>query len=204
MNYKEIIREEINKLIDNKTLKAINYKSDGVIFNEGDECKKLGYVLKGQVIISTLSINDKEEIINIVNEDEFFGKYLIFNDSNSKYLGDVIISKNSSIVLMDKELFLNILMNNKELLHAYLTLISVDSFKTKQQVKLLSHKKNIDRVVYYLKNNSNNGTISIKSITDLSKTLNLPRENVSRIISKLIKDGHISKSNNLITINDME
>ena len=65
---------------------------------------------------------------------------------------------------------------------------------------MLSHKNNYDRVLYYLNNNNIDGKIDIKSITNLAKIVNLPRENVSRIISRLIKENIIQKDDNIIAI----
>ena len=200
MTNKEIIKNEIKKLINEKKIITTRIQSGGVLFNEGETCEYLGYLLKGKLNISTLSFKDKEEIISTINEGEFFGQFLIFNESTSTYLGDVIAIKNSEIALINKNTLDNILMTNKVFLNAYLCDISIEAFRIKQQVKMLSHKKNIDRVIYYLENNNTNGVIDIKSITSLAKIVNLPRENVSRIISKLVKDGYIAKMDSEIKI----
>ena len=201
MTNKEIIKHEIQKLINEKKIITTKIQSGGVLFNEGETCEYLGYLLKGKLNISTLSFKDKEEIISTINEGEFFGQFLIFNDNNSTYLGDVIAIKNSEIALINKNTLDNILMTNKVFLNAYLCDISIEAFRIKQQVKMLSHKKNIDRIIYYLKNNNVDGKIDIKSVTNLSKIVNLPRENVSRILTKLVKDGYIKREDNIITLN---
>ena len=200
MTNKEIIKHEIQKLINEKKIITTKIQSGGVLFNEGETCEYLGYLLKGKLNISTLSFKDKEEIISTINEGEFFGEFLIFNEKNNKYLGDVISLKNSEIALLNRYELDKLLMNNIEFLNAYLGVISEEAFRIKQQVKMLSHKKNIDRVIYYLENNNTNGVIDIKSITSLAKIVNLPRENVSRIISKLVKDGYIAKMDSEIKI----
>ena len=201
MTNKEIIKHEIQKLINEKKIITTKIQSGGVLFHEGETCEYLGYLLKGKLNISTLSFKDKEEIISTINEGEFFGQFLIFNESNSTYLGDVIAIKNSEIALINKNTLDNILMTNKVFLNAYLCDISIEAFRIKQQVKMLSHKKNIDRIIYYLENNSINKRINIKSVTNLSKIVNLPRENVSRILTKLVKDGYIKREDNIITLN---
>ena len=200
MRNKEIIKNEIEKLIKNKEIKTTKIMSGGVLFNEGESCDYLGYLLKGKLNISTLSNDEKEEIISTINEGDFFGQYLIFNENHSYYLGDVIALKNSEIALLNKYELNKLLMSNKEFLDAYLGVISEEAFKIKQQVKMLSHKNNYDRVLYYLTNNNTNGIIDIKSITNLAKIVNLPRENVSRIISRLVKENIIKKDGSLITI----
>ncbi len=202
MNAKDIIKNKIENLISSNIVQILKVSSGGLIFNEGDTCESLGYVYKGKINISTLSISSKEEIISTISDGDFFGQFLIFNEENNKYLGDIIANKNSEVVLISKELLYKLFMTDKEFLSAYLSKVSNEAYKIKQQVKLLSHKKNIDRVIYYLKTNNINKEIDIKSITNLSKIVNLPRENVSRIISKLERDGLITKDKNIITLTD--
>ena len=192
MNNSEIIRNKILKLIDEGTLKISSYKAGDIIYREGEVCSSLGYILKGKINISTISEEESEETISVINEGGFFGHFLMFQDKK-KYLGDINVSVSSKIVFISKTLLLNLLTNDKEFLEAYLSIITNESFLVKQQVKLLSHKKSIDRVIYYLKTNSINNHIEIKSITLLSKKVNLPRETVSRMISKLIKENKIKK-----------
>lgn len=203
MNNKEIIENKFRKLITNKTITSISVPNKSIIFHEGDTCSYLGYVLKGKINISTLSIDGKEEIISSLNSGDFFGQFLIYNSQNNKYLGDIIAQTNTEILLINKKTLDNILINDVEFLHAYIGVVSEESYKIKQQVKMLSHKKNTDRVIYYLTNNSVNNQINIVNITHLAKIVNLPRENVSRIISALIKKGAIKKDKNIITILDL-
>ena len=202
MNSKTVIKNKIDELLKEGILKTLKIASGGLIFNEGDTCESLGYLYKGKLNISTLSINDKEEIISNISEGEFFGQYLIFNEYNNKYLGDIIATKNSEVILINKELLSKLLISDKLFLNSYLSIISNEAYSIKQQVKLLSHKKNIDRVVYYLKANSTDGIIDIKSVTNLAKIVNLPRENVSRIISSLVNKGLIEKDKSIIKLSN--
>ena len=75
-----------------KNFKIVNYPENSLIFHEGDECFDLGIILKGQLIISTLTALDKEYVINVLNKNDLFGDTLIFRKENI-YLGDGIITK---------------------------------------------------------------------------------------------------------------
>ena len=59
MTNKEIIKHEIQKLINEKKIITTKIQSGGVLFNEGETCEYLGYLLKGKLNISNLSFNDK-------------------------------------------------------------------------------------------------------------------------------------------------
>ena len=199
MREKEIIKTKIENLINNKELKTKSYKAGDVIFSEGDECESLGYLYKGEITISTISDRDTEEVISIINDSDFFGQFLLFQEEK-KYLGDVIAIKASKVVFINKNKLLEIMGKDKEFLEAYMKIISKESFKIKQQVKLLSHKNSMDRLHFYLKSNNKDGKIEIKSITSLSHELNLPRETVSRNLNKLIKDKKIIKDGSVYYI----
>ena len=51
-----------NDLLDSekKYFKIVEYNAFDIIFNEHDVCNHLGIVLKGEVLISTITYNEKE------------------------------------------------------------------------------------------------------------------------------------------------
>ena len=184
MSANEVIEKYFNSLIENGEIEIINFKSNDVIFREGALCKFACYIIEGVVEISTSSFNGTQEVISVVKEHEFFGQYVLFQQ-NSKYLGDVIAKGSVKLIRLSKNQLLGHLNKNIEFLEAYITFISKESFNIKQQVKLLSHKNAQDRVIFYLENYSKDNICNISSISSLAKQVNLPRETVSRMISKL-------------------
>ena len=101
------------------------YKNNTLVFHEGEECSHLGIVLKGQVVISTLTGLDKDYVINILNDGELFGDTLLFSDKTF-YLGDGIVNKDSEILFIPKELLLQMLKEQQFLLN-FLSIISKKS-----------------------------------------------------------------------------
>ena len=199
MKLNDIIFNKFSSLVSSKKIKPISYKSKEVIFKEGDNCNFLCYILEGEIEIATLSYNGNQEVISIIKEHDFFGQYLLFQD-NGKYLGEVIANKPTKIIKISKDTLLNLMMNDKLFLDAYISLISNESFNIKQQVKLLSHKNALDRVIFYLENKCINNECDIDSVSSLAKNINLPRETVSRILSKLESEDFLIKNKNHIII----
>ena len=75
------------------------------------------------------------------------------------------------------------------------------SIAIKLQAKLLSHKNIEDRIMYYLNTLSEEKNyVYIKSVTDLSKILSLPRPSVSRSLSNLEDKGLIKRNGKYIHI----
>ena len=167
MKTNDVIRTYLNQLILNNEIKPIEYKSKEIIFKEGSPCKYVCFILDGEVEISTLSYNGSQEVISLVGKNEFFGQYILFQP-NSKYLGDVQAKGPVKLIKISKASLLEYLSKDKDLLEAYISIISNESFKIKQQVKLLSHKNALDRVIFYLDLISKNNICIIDSTFSLS------------------------------------
>ena len=199
MNKNDVINNFFLKIIKENNLKIYEYKSKDIIFRESSPCKNICYILSGEVEISTLSYNGNQEVISQIKENNFFGQYILFQE-NGKYLGDVVAKGALKLIMIPKNELLNYLSNDLEFLEAYISFISNESFNIKQQVKLLSHKNALDRVIFYLENNSINNICYIESVSELARYINLPRETVSRMLSRLENDRFIIKDKNKITL----
>lgn len=199
MNKNDVINNFFLKIIKENNLKIYEYKSKDIIFRESSPCKNICYILSGEVEISTLSYNGNQEVISQIKENNFFGQYILFQE-NGKYLGDVVAKGTLKLIMISKNELLNYLSNDLEFLEAYISFISNESFNIKQQVKLLSHKNALDRVIFYLENNSINNICYIESVSELARYINLPRETVSRMLSRLENDRFIIKDKNKITL----
>lgn len=179
--------------------KEMTYNKDEVIFNEGCICNELTIVINGEIIISTITYNENEEIINVIKEGDVLGDILCHSTKNI-YLGDVIAKRKTKVLIISKEILVSLLINDKDLLISYLNLLSDKTLSIKLQAKLFSHKKIEDRIMYYLSQNKTNGIINIGSVTELSKILSLPRPSVSRCLTNLENKNYIIKKDKTIYI----
>ena len=162
------------------------YNSNTLVFHEGEECNHLGIILKGQLIISTLTTLEKDYIINILNEGDLFGDTLLFSEK-TLFLGDGIVSKDSEILFISKSLLLEMLKDQQFLLN-FLSIVSKKSLDLRNRLKLLSHKSIEERILFYLseqKKQTGSNKIPIKSKETLAQLLNIPRPSLSRELIKL-------------------
>ena len=97
------------------------YKKDSLIFNELEKCTYLALILEGEVQISTLTYNDKEYTITLLNKFDTFGEFLLFSDKPF-YLGDIIAKSNAKIAFINKENLLY-LLKYKVILENFLNLL---------------------------------------------------------------------------------
>lgn len=177
------------------------YEANTLIFHEGDECKSVGILLKGQLTISTMTALDNEYIINILNSNDIFGDTLLFSEK-TLYLGDGIVTQDSTILFISKELLLEMFKEEKFLLN-FLQLVSQKSLDLRNRLKLFSHKNISERILFYLESERkkiNSKQIPIKSKETLAKILNIPRPSLSRELINLKKKKIIDYNRHYIIL----
>ena len=177
------------------------YKKDSLIFNELEKCTCLALILEGEVQISTLTYNDKEYTITLLNKFDTFGEFLLFSDKPF-YLGDIIAKSNAKIAFIDKENLLY-LLKDKVILENFLNLLSKKSMLNQEKIKVYSQNNIEDRILFYLFEESkklNTKTIKIKSKENLALLLNIPRPSLSRSLIKLKEKSLIDYGKNFIKL----
>ena len=190
-----LTEEQIYKYVEYK-----DYKKNEIIFSEGIICNYIGIVIEGSIIISTITYNDNEEIINIINKNKIFGNNLIFSKSPI-FLGDIVSLVNTKIAFISKNNLKLLFKENEDFLYKYLEILSSQVIEEKQKSKLLLHKNIRDRILYYFNDEQKKkGLIKIKSVAEFARTLSLPRPSVSREINKLIRENIIEYNNKMIII----
>lgn len=171
------------------------YKKNDIIKNEGDACDSIGFILKGSVIISNILNNYNEFIITKLYENEMFGESLIFS-SNNKYPGTIYANSNVTVAFLKKNKFIELLSIDNNLKLYYLEYFSNRFIELQNRIKILSQPSIKEKFLFYLKiqkRKTNLDHVIIKSISDVSSYLNVPRPSLSRAISELISDGLIIK-----------
>ena len=180
-------------LLSNEEKKLVSYltfKKGETLFYENDVCTSIGIIIEGEIKISSVTFEGNEVIYNALGKGSVFGNNLLFSTDN-KYRGDVKGVKEGKLALINKDNLISILTNNKPFLINYLSIHSEFSKTLNTKIKLLSFNNALERFLYYLFTNNNH--IEYKNITTLSQELYLSREATSRLLSRLEKEGRITK-----------
>ncbi|MBP5446161.1 MAG: Crp/Fnr family transcriptional regulator [Acholeplasmatales bacterium] len=178
------------------------YNKNALIFLEGEQCRNVCIVKKGEISITTSTYDSLVEINNL-KENEIFGDSLIFSTDN-RYLGSIMAVKDTTLCIISKDNWLK-LLENKEILKNYLEIVSNKVFKIQSKVKILSQKSIREKILFYLITESkriNKKTIRIKSKESLALFLNVPRPSLSRELIKLKDEGIIDFDRYSITLLD--
>lgn len=185
-NILSLLSKEEQKLLEVKDVERGTY-----LFREGELCSKVSIVVSGGVKIVSTHYSGSEVIFNILESGDIFGNNLIFSD-NPVYKGDVVAINDSMIVSISKDNLTNLLLGNKKFLIAYLNIQSNFGKKLNSTIKMLSMSSAEDRFMFYLRENQDE--INYRSVTDLADILNLQRETLSRLLTKLEKENVIKRS----------
>lgn len=164
-----------------------NYKAKDTIFNCFESCEKIGFILKGEAQIITITHTEKEETISYLTKGSIFGDLLLFASENL-YLGQCVCCADTTVLYINKANF-QMLLNDKLILDAYLNDICDKAKQIKKVNKLLAHHNLEDRIVHYLLEEATylkTDVVKIKNITSLAKILSIPRESLSRCLKNLI------------------
>ena len=170
-------------------------KVGDILFYEGDMCDSIGIIKSGYIVILSYTFTGGEIIYNTLESGDIFGNNLIFTDDN-KYRGNVIAKENSEVIIIKKNVLLDILKNNEEFLKEYLIIQSNFTRSLNTKLKLLAFDSARDRLYFYMSLNDNK--IIYKTISELSNRLFMKRETLSRLLSKLEKSGEIIRNNSTI------
>ena len=185
-NILSLLTKEEQQLLEIKSVDKGTY-----LFREGELCSKISIVVSGGIKIVSTHYSGNEVIFNVLENGEMFGNNLIFSD-NPIYKGNVIATKDSTIVSIKKEYLEKILQCNKDFLITYLKIQSNFGKKLNSTIKMLSMSSAEDRFMFYL--HENKDEINYHTITDLADILNLKRETLSRLLTKLEKENAIGRS----------
>lgn len=182
---------------EKKLLRHRFLRKNEIAFHEGDLCTSICIVLKGAFDIVSYSYKGKQILYNSVKTEEMFGNNLILS-SEPYYRGNVIAKKESEIAIIEQPTFLYLMRNNEAFLKEYLKVQSEFGKSLNAKIKLLSFSLAEERLNYYLL--MHGGVVTYKYITNLAEQLNLTREVLSRLLSKLEKEGKIKRSNKTIEL----
>jgi CRP-like cAMP-binding protein len=136
-----------------------------------------------------------EIVYSLIGPGSMFGNNLLYAD-DKRYKGNVIAKKKTTLYLIHKNNLMKLLANNPKFLEFFLSTASNKVKDLNARVRLLSFQILEERLMFLL--HENNGSLSYQSITSLASELGAERETLSRLISRLSKEGTIKKEKHLL------
>ncbi|MBR5990457.1 MAG: Crp/Fnr family transcriptional regulator [Bacilli bacterium] len=163
---------------------------EGILFKEGEECAQVGIVVEGQLVISSYSYGGKEIVYSLIGPGAMFGNNLLYAD-DKRYKGNVVAKKRTTLYLIHKASLMKLLAKNPKFLEFFLSTASNKVKDLNARVRLLSFQVLEERLMFLI--HESKGILPYVSITSLASELGAERETLSRLVSRLSREGTIRK-----------
>jgi len=180
-------------------IKKKNFAKGSIIFRAGENALNLYVILNGQVKIYRTTSDGKERTLNIMQAEDVVGEAPMFEGDT--YPADCKALTDVEMIPISRTQILTLIRKDPAIALKMLALQAKKLREFTQKLEQLKGKKIKDRLVDLLNQESLPKNISVQN---LANYLGASRENVSRILSKLIKLKLITKQRRVIIVTDRQ
>lgn len=170
-----------------ESIKHIKLKRNEALFMPGDPLDTLYILAQGQINLSKLNENGKEQLVSILKPGEFIGELSIFRKTEADLMG--IAKKESLLCTLDYDNFQAFLMRTPQVAMKVLEALSSRLQSAQRQTLTIATDSVQNRIGRYLL--ENNGELGMAK-KDLASYLGTTPESVSRTLSSLEEAGAIT------------
>jgi CRP/FNR family transcriptional regulator len=198
--------EEIHKILIIKS-----FKKGSIIFMEGEKGEAIYFVRSGKVKISKTSSTGKEYIIKIMEKGDIFAESVLFVGGEYPATAEAI--EDSEVIVLKNQDIENLILKNSEIALSIIKLMAKRLKNVAVIIENLALRDSIGRTASVLLTFAKERGINTKegilldlnlNRQDLANIVGTSRENVTRILSQLDKDGVIRLDRQRILIKDIE
>ena len=201
--FSSMAKDEIKALIKNRHIVLKNYKKGSIIHLEDEECRGIEIILSGEVVIENLDEDGNLLTITDFGFGDMLGGNLIFS-SNPRYPMTITALSDSALLLLSKEIILELFKENSDFLKSYLQLISDNTYILSTKIKTNINKSLKEKIIIFLAHQQSiQKTDTIKlSMTKkrLAEKMGVQRTSLSRELKKMQNDGYIDFGRDYIQI----
>ncbi len=204
--------------LDSDTLEKIvksgvtqNFKKNSIILSEEESGSALFVIVEGKVKVSRSSGDDKEVILAILNESDFFGEMSLLDGMTRS--ATVTAIEDSKLFIIQRTEFLDLLKKYPDVSIALLTELTKRLRASSMKVKALSLKDAEGKVATVLLQLADDigkirqGIVEIDHLPfqqELANMAGTSRETISRTLHSFAKKGLIELDGSKLRITDYE
>jgi CRP/FNR family transcriptional regulator len=203
--FQGLTREQLMQL--SRIVQEREFTRGQKIFSEGDEGSGFYVIIAGRVKIFKLSSEGKEQILHLLGPGEPFGEAPVFSGQNFPANAEAL--EKSGIFFFPRKAFMDLIKSDPGLALNMLAILSRRLRRFADLIDDLSLKEVPGRLAAYLlylseqKKGTKNLALNITK-SQLASLLGTIPETLSRILSKMIKQGLIESEGHQIRILDHE
>lgn len=205
--FSELDEETLQKIAKSGVIQT--YKKNTIILSEEDDGSALFVIAQGKVKISRSSNDDKEVILALLNESDFFGEMALLDGMARS--ATVTAVEDTKLFLIQRTEFLDLLNKHPEISVALLTELTKRLRAATMKVKALSLKDAEGKVATVLLQLADEvgkirqGVVEIDNLPyqqELANMAGTSRETISRTLHSFAKKGFVELDGSRLRIVD--
>lgn len=197
--------EFVDKALRDGLFRVANITRGSTVHFEGDACRRLEIVLSGQIAIERIDVEGNLMTVAQCRRNEVLGGNLLFSQ-HPVYPMTLTALKDTSLLMIEKDLLFDLLSKNPDFLKAYLELTSDRANTLGDQIRHYVNKSIRMCLLNFLKQEYDRQNVNpIKlslSKKMLAEKIGVQRTSISRELAKMRRDGLIDYDRDAITILD--
>ena len=199
--------EKVDQILTRSRL--IDLSEGEFLLQQGDSAMEFFLVLKGELKLVTSSATGQEKILHIIHPGQTFAEVLMFL-GKPRYPAAVEALANSQLIGFPSDLYKVLLSESIEACFGLLGDFALRNRQLVGEIEALTLYNATFRVVQYLLKEIPSNQISATSVklrapkNVIAARLAITPETLSRILSKLKRDGIIEVSDKQVTLHDID
>lgn len=197
---KEIISSELHELfpflrelIDDSSFSTImkkNLLKGTKVFDEGDPCGGVAFLLGGCIRVSKVGRNGREVVLYRLRKGDSCILTISSVMGNMSYPASAIVEEDAEVFLLSMQQFKSLMSHNSEIQHYVYKLLSERLLEVMTLIDEIIFKNIDERLLeFLLKYSTHDGDILEITHDEIAIELGTAREVVSRMLKKLERDG---------------
>lgn len=207
--FSDLDDESLTKVANSGVLQS--FKKESIILSEEDAGNALFVIASGKVKVVRSDSGDKEVILAILNDSDFFGEMALLDGLNRS--ANVIAMEDSKIFIIQRNDFLDLLRKFPDVSIALLQELSTRLRASSMKIKALSLKDAEGKVATVLLQLADdigkikNGVVEIEKLPfqhELANMAGTSRETISRTLHSFAKKGLVELEGSKLRIINYE
>ncbi|MBO2535767.1 Crp/Fnr family transcriptional regulator [Rummeliibacillus suwonensis] len=174
---------------------------DTVIFNEGDECGTVAFLLSGSIRISKIGKNGREIVLYRLGSGDSCILTISSVLANISYPATAVVEEDAEVILLSIQQFKELMTINPEFQQYIYKLLAARLLEVMTLVdEIVFHKMDERLIEYLLRHSKNDEDIIEITHEELASQLGSVREVISRLLKGFERDGLIQLSRGKVKI----
>ncbi len=189
--FKELPHDEQESLICKST--HTKHPKGTILAHEGDSIDEVLIIREGRIKTCQSDMNGDEHILDILHEGQAIWHGMFLTDHTYRY--DIVTLTDVTLCRISRENFMEVLQANPQTAIYLIEMLSSELQDANEKAYLLSIKKPVERVAAFLlfRDTRCIGSMIHMKLEDIAASISLRPETISRILSKMEKDGLIKR-----------